>query len=94
MQQQQQQQQQPFPSPCSLPREVSPYTSSVLTLMKRLMVPVMRAASSITCVPYVLFMVNARLLPKLLSTCVYGSSGGSSNSGSSSGKCGTVKHTQ
>jgi hypothetical protein len=40
-------------------------------LMKRRMVPVMRAASSITWVPYVLFMVKARLLPKLLSTCVY-----------------------
>lgn len=57
-------------SPCSFPRLVSPYTSSVDTLMKRLMVPVMRAASSMTCVPKMLFMVKEKLLPKLLSTCV------------------------
>lgn len=54
--------------PCSMPRLVSPYTSSVLTLMKRLIRPVMRAASNNTWVPYVLFIVNAKLLPKLLST--------------------------
>ena len=45
-------------------------TSSVLTLMKRRMPPYTRVASSSTCVPYVLFSVNAKLLPKELSTCV------------------------
>jgi hypothetical protein len=38
-------------SPSSLPRLVSPYTSSVDTLMNRRMVPALRAASSSTCVP-------------------------------------------
>ena len=38
--------------------------------MKRRTAPYTRQASSSTCVPYVLFIVNARLLPKLLSTCV------------------------
>ena len=57
-------------APVSFPRLVSPYTSSVETLMNRLMVPHMRDASSSTWVPYVLFMVKARLLPNELSTCV------------------------
>jgi hypothetical protein len=42
----------------------------VLTWMKRLMVPHSRADSSSVCVPYTLFCVKAKLLPKLLSTCV------------------------
>lgn len=56
--------------PFSAPRLLSPYTSSVLTLMTRLMLVDILHASRSTCVPYVLFMVNARLLPKELSTCV------------------------
>jgi hypothetical protein len=42
----------------------------VLTLTNRLILPYTRVASSRTCVPYVLFNVNARLFPKELSTCV------------------------
>jgi hypothetical protein len=57
------------------PGPSGPRTSSVDTLMKRRTVPALRAASSSTCVPYVLFMVNARLLPKLLSTCVCAAAG-------------------
>ena len=38
--------------------------------MKRRIVPALRAASSSTCVPYVLFIVNASELPNELSTCV------------------------
>ena len=45
-------------------------TSSVETAMKRRMPPYTRQASRSTCVPYVLFMVKAKLLPKELSTWV------------------------
>ena len=57
-------------TPVSAPKLLSPYTSSVLTLTTRLMRGDMRHASSSMCVPKVLFMVKARLLPKELSTCV------------------------
>ena len=57
-------------APFSLPRLLSPYTSSVDTFMKRRICPDIRHASSSTCVPYVLFIVNAKLLPNELSTCV------------------------
>lgn len=60
----------PAPAPVVLPKLVSPYTSSVLTFIKRRIVPAIRLASSNTCVPYVLFKVNARLFPNELSTCV------------------------
>ena len=42
--------------------------SSVETATKRRTPPYTRQASRSTCVPYVLFMVKARLLPKELST--------------------------
>ena len=47
----------------------SPYTSSVETWRKRLILPQRRADSSSVCVPYTLFCVKERLFPKLLSTC-------------------------
>jgi hypothetical protein len=54
--------------PDSLPSDDSPYTSSVDTLMNRRMRPCFLAASSSTCVPYVLFIVNAIEFPNELST--------------------------
>lgn len=54
-------------------------TSSVETATKRRIPPYTWQASRSTCVPYVLFMVKARLLPKELSTwvCTMDNGGGS-----------------
>ena len=50
--------------------ELSPYTSSVETCKNLLMVPSVLHDSNKTCVPKMLFSVNAKEFPNELSTCV------------------------